>query len=98
MHDQRSGVAKRLGRFGVLRAGLTLTALCIGISQAAPMELAQTQVATAVKAGIAAAVRGSAQQISRGASVGRAVQSGDAVFLGDEIKTYVFPATQQPKE
>lgn len=87
MRGQRSGVAKRSGWFWVLRAGLTLTVLCIGVSQAAPMEIAQTQAPAAVKAGIAAAVRGAVQQISRGASVGRAVQSGDAVFLGDEIKT-----------
>ncbi|MGE0094257.1 MAG: FecR domain-containing protein [Alphaproteobacteria bacterium] len=66
---------------------MTLAAFYIGVSQTAAMDLAQTQAPTMVKAGIAAAVRGSVQQISRGEPVGRAVQSGDAIFLGDEIKT-----------
>lgn len=87
MRGQGSDVARRSGRFRALRAGLTLTALVIGNSQAVVMEVAQAQAPAAVKAGIAAAVRGPVQQISRGDPVGRAVQSGDAIFLGDEIKT-----------
>lgn len=72
----------------ISRAAVTLAIIALApVSLAAP---ALGQSAKEVRAGVAAAIAGAVKQVSLrtpGTKVGRAVASGDAIYLGDRITT-----------